>query len=977
MSVSRETKSVFLENYCSLLNSHSVTFFDDLSFLPVLARAYYGSCLVVEDSSFGVVFDVLYRSSLSCFSALSNMNSDAPYGFLSPLQVACNAFSLNEGDLSSALVLVNESYLNGGKAKVSTKDAFCVLGQKSSQEDVYSDIVSSGLERVSVVVSPGTYAKRGSVCDVFPVDSKHPVRVDFSFEDDVRLYVFDVSSQASLREISSFRFKVSSSGFSDVRVSDLLGDVPRVSVGLGHLGNPLSEKKIIISSCNYETYKNSLGLSSFVDPLLESGGVVLNGCCYVPPWFLKGKNVGSSPQAPSSMSLGDFSSVEIGDYFIHEDFGVGVFVGIVCDENDNDQFVSLKYADGFVSVGLNNLSVISYYESASAEIPLNSISKKGVWKRRVNRVSNQINHFVEGLLLKHAERVSLVKNRPPIDEELLLDFLSSFKHKDTKDQALAFNDILLDLKSSEPMDRLLCGDVGFGKAEIAIRAAFLSILMGGKVVVLAPTTILCHQLFRSFSDRLNSFSVKTAMVSRLVSEKEASSSVNSFNLGLVDVLVCTQRVFSFVEKIHSFDLLIIDEEHRFGVKQKEVFLNLFSKADVLSMSATPIPRSLQQAFSGIKTISSITTPPVNRRPIQTSVVFFDLKKIVQIILVEVQRGGQVYFLHNNIASLNKFRRLLLEKIPKLRVSVVHGKMKPVEIENNMADFVSGEYDVLVSTSIIESGLDIPNVNTVIINNAHLFGLSQLHQIRGRVGRHDRQAFAYLLIPRSLKLNSRSKKRLKAIEENVSLGSGYNIASKDLDIRGAGSVFGYAQSGGSSVGFELYNKLLASCFSKKDFSSSFDPTVDIFSPSPCFPSHYIKEEVLRLSLYKSLSGCKTKKHIDVFQKSLIDRFGVLPSEVLHLLKTQQLKVLAQKSMVSSIFKSGSSFSLLFLPGEHVSDSTSFLFFLDSFFNKRNLSFSVNQKSGNRLVVSFVCLDCDIYEVLIDLLNKFISMFLKES
>ena len=976
MNVSRETKNAFLDDYRSILSSNCVTFFNDISVLPTLIQAYCGYCLIVKDSNFNVVFDVLYRSSLSRFSVVSNMEEEAPYGFLSPVQVSSNAFSLYRDDLSSAFVLVNESYLKGGEIKSSIKDVFCDVGPGSTQKGVYNSVLLSGLERVPVVLSPGTYAERGSVCDLFPFDSKHPVRIDFSFEDDIKIYVFDVNSQLSLREVDSFRFKVSSSGFFTTPVSSLLCDMPQIFVELDSLGAQHPTKKIYVNSCNYGFYNKNPDCDFVVDPLLDGGGVSLDGRHYVPPWFLEGRKLEVQNKSVKSVALSDFSNIEVGDYFIHEDFGVGAFVGLVCDENDNDRFVSLKYADGLVSVGLNNLSVLSYYESASVEIPLNSISKKGIWKRRVNKVSGQINHFVEDLLLKHAERVSLVKDRPSPDDDLLASFLSSFKYKDTKDQALAFSDVLLDLKSPEPMDRLLCGDVGFGKTEIAIRAAFLSVLMGGRVVVLAPTTILCHQLFKSFSNRLNSFSVQTAMVSRLVSEKEVSSFVDSFNLGSVDVLICTQRIFSFLEKISSLDLLIIDEEHRFGVKQKEVFLNRFSKIDVLSMSATPIPRSLQQAFSGIKTISSITTPPVNRRPIQTSVVFFDLEKIVRGILVEIQRGGQVYFLHNNVASLGRVRRLLLEKLPTIKVAIVHGKMKPSEIEETMAFFVSGEYSVLISTSIIESGLDIPNVNTVIINNAHLFGLSQLHQIRGRVGRHDRQAFAYLLIPRSLKLNSRSKKRLKAIEENVSLGSGYNIASKDLDIRGAGSVFGYAQSGGSSVGFELYNKLLADCFLKEGFSSFFDPQVDVFSPPPCYPSKYIKEDVLRLSLYKTLSSCKTKKMIDLFEKELVDRFGPLPVEVLHLLQTQQLKVLAQKALVSSIFKTKSGFSLLFLPGKHVVDSVSFLFFLSSFSEERGISFSVNQKSGNRLVVSFVSLDCDICVVLIDLLNKFIGLFLKE-
>ena len=980
MNVSRETCLSFLDNYKKEIGGGGATLFDDVAVLPLLVEAYRGSCLVVDDGAFDVVFSVLYRSGLDGFCALSGRESKTPGGFLSPLEIAKNAFSLYKNNLPLSVLVVDRSFFNGGHYYDFLDEVFCEISHSSDRDVVGSALFDSKMERVPVVFVPGTYAERGAVYDLFPVDSSYPVRVDFSFEDDVKIYVFDVDSQMSTKEIVRFVFRVSVGGKQKRPIKSLLGGVPVISVGLDYLGNRGVKKKTSVKYCSYESYVKKNGVDFYVDPLLDSGGVCLNGVFYIPPWFIKNKGFSKDRDRVVSRSFGfnDFSSISIGDYLIHEDFGVGCFRGIVCDDNENDSFVSLQYEDGFVSVGVENLSILSFYDAADSNVSLNSISKRGLWQRRVSGVSKKIDHFVEGLLKKHLLRLSFTKDRTAFDEGLLASFLSSFKYTDTKDQALAFNDICLDLQSKEPMDRLLCGDVGFGKTEIAIRAAFLSLLMGGRVVVLAPTTILCYQLFKSFLSRLNDFSINVEMVSRLVGESNINSILERFNAGVVDVLVCTQKIFTYIDRVDFVSMVIVDEEHRFGVKHKELFVEKFPSIDVLSMSATPIPRSLQQAFSGIKTISTIATPPINRRPIQTLVVFFDLEKIVEFILVEIHRGGQVYFLHNNISSIKKIERLLVHKIPGVAIGVIHGKMPPKKIEGVLNDFVVGKYDVLVSTTIIESGLDIPNVNTIIINNAHLFGLSQLHQIRGRVGRHSRQAFAYLLIPKSLKLNVNARKRLKAIEENVSLGSGHNIASKDLDIRGAGSVFGYAQSGGSSVGFDLYNKLLADSFSHKNNVVNINPAVDVFVVKPCFPVAYIPDEELRLSLYKKLSSLQKKREVVVFRNEILNRFGVFPLSVENLLKTQELKVLCQKALVSSVSRTKGSCFVLFLPGKHVLDVGLFLSFIKSFFYGSGLDFSVKQKSGNRVQVSFVGTlnDEDVSVLLINLLNKFINLFLKE-
>ena len=396
-------------------------------------------------------------------------------------------------------------------------------------------------------------------------------------------------------------------------------------------------------------------------------------------------------------------------------------------------------------------------------LEVSSISKKGLWTRKRDGVSSKVAFFVKALYDQYLSRSSSFVVRPEIDDGLLNDFVSSFNFIDTKDQAVAYSDIYKDFCSPAPMDRLLCGDVGFGKTEIAMRAAFIAVLQKSPVVVLCPTTVLCHQLYESFSSRLSPFSVNVGSVSRLNKTSEVESLIGSFNDGAVDVLVCTHRVFSYLGKIDSVGFLVVDEEHKFGVRQKDLFLKRFPKIDILMMSATPIPRTLQSALSEIKTISTISTPPVDRKPIETYVEFFDLQSIEESIRFELSRAGQVYFLHNNIASLNKFKRLVSSMIEGVSVEVIHAKMSVEKIKSTLRDFIEKKIDVLVSTSIIENGLDIPNVNTIIINNAHLFGLSQLHQIRGRVGRHNRQAYAYLLVPKKFKPSGDTLRRLRAIQ----------------------------------------------------------------------------------------------------------------------------------------------------------------------------------------------------------------------
>jgi transcription-repair coupling factor (superfamily II helicase) len=501
-------------------------------------------------------------------------------------------------------------------------------------------------------------------------------------------------------------------------------------------------------------------------------------------------------------------------------------------------------------------------------------------------------------------------------------------------------------------------------------------LQGERVVILSPTTVLCHQLLNSFKERLSSFSVNVSSVSRFSSEALVLKNIDLFNSNKIDVLVCTHKVFSYIDSIDSVGLLVVDEEHRFGVKQKDLFVAAFPRLDILMMSATPIPRSLQSALSGLKTMSIISTPPVDRKPIETSVEYYSVGRIADSIRFEVARGGQVYFLHNNISSLNKFRREILSCLPNVKIEIIHAKMTPVKIKSILEAFVSKKFHVLIATSIIENGLDIPNVNTVIINNAHLFGLSQLHQIRGRVGRHHRQAFAHLMIPKALQPTGDAFRRLKAIEENIALGSGYVLSSKDLEIRGAGSVFGYAQSGGGLVGFDFYNKLVQRAVSCGDAGFCLDQiSVNIYGDRAAIPVNYIKDPSLRLSLYRRLFLIDSLGGLASFSSELKNRFGLFPLGVLFLIRSQGVRLRCFDLSVLSIgFVSGVC-SFVLIPSKKLGVLSDFLMGVEKFFSSKGVEYSFKKAGGGRLVLRFEWEDQnkDILVFINDFLNKFKNGF----
>jgi len=514
--------------------------------------------------------------------------------------------------------------------------------------------------------------------------------------------------------------------------------------------------------------------------------------------------------------------------------------------------------------------------------------------------------MADELLKLYATRQMVQGHAFSKDSPWQFEFEDAFEFEETEDQESAIDDVKSDMESRKPMDRLLCGDVGYGKTEVAMRAAFKSVMDGKQVVVLAPTTVLAYQHYRTFLRRFASFPVTIELMSRYYAAKEQKAILAKLETGEIDIIIGTHRVLSKDIKLKDVGLLVIDEEQRFGVGQKEKLKQIKKAIDVLSMSATPIPRTLHMSLVGIRDISVIETPPKDRLAIQTAVVPFTDDFIREAIEFEVGRGGQIFFVHNRVESIYGMKEYLEKLVPGLKVIVGHGQMEERELERAMLAFIQREYDVLLATTIIENGIDIPACNTILINHAERFGLSQLYQLRGRVGRSDRLAFCYLLVPSDKILTSDARKRLAAIQEFSDLGAGFRIAAKDLEIRGSGNILGGEQSGQiAAVGFEMYTRLLEETIREmkgerieEEVETSMNLGVDIY-----IPKNYIGEENLRMTFYKKIASASTDDRLEEIRNELRDRFGALPQNVENLIRFVQVKRFAQHMGVVSIVREG--------------------------------------------------------------------------
>lgn len=596
------------------------------------------------------------------------------------------------------------------------------------------------------------------------------------------------------------------------------------------------------------------------------------------------------------LTINDLNSFNIGDYVVHIDHGVGIFGGLVRMRDDKGrvrEVVKITYKDGdVVFVSVHSLNKISRFRSSDGEPP--RISKLGskTWGALKTSAKSKVKDIAKQLIQLYAKRRSSKGFAFSADTYLQEELESSFIFEDTTDQEIATAAVKRDMEDDCPMDRLVCGDVGFGKTEIAVRAAFKAATDGKQVAVLVPTTILSLQHYNTFRQRLQNLPCTIDYVSRLRTPKETAEIKKRLAAGQIDILIGTHKILSKEFEFKDLGLLIIDEEQKFGVSAKEKLRELKHSVDTLTLTATPIPRTLQFSLLGARDLSIINTPPPNRIPVQTEIILFDEKEIKSIINYELNRSGQIFFLHNKVEELQSIYEILHRLVPDMKICVAHGQMEASRLEKIMLDFMRGDYDMMLSTTIIENGLDIPNANTIIINQAQNFGLSDLHQLRGRVGRSNKKAFCYLIVPPLVSITDDARRRLKAIEEFSDLGSGFNIAMQDLDIRGAGNLLGAEQSGFiTEMGFETYQKILAEAMEELGVETGMnlhnersvfvtECTIETDQPA-LIPDEYMDITAEKIRIYRSIDSMSSDKEIDNYAKRLEDRFGTLPEEVKNL------------------------------------------------------------------------------------------------
>lgn len=612
-----------------------------------------------------------------------------------------------------------------------------------------------------------------------------------------------------------------------------------------------------------------------------------------------------------ALTLKELRTLSVGDFVVHIDYGIGRFAGmekVQVGQKEQEALRLVYKDDDLLYVSVHSLHKISKYSGKEGIMPLVNKLGSQEWETKKKKAKRKVKELARDLIELYAKRKSTPGFAFDADGFLQAELESSFLYEDTPDQAKATEEVKGDMMIAHPMDRLICGDVGFGKTEIAIRAAFKCVVNGKQAAVLVPTTILAMQHFRTFAERLSDFPVKIEYINRFKTGKQIKETLHRVAEGKTNILIGTHRMVSKDVSFKDLGLLVIDEEQKFGVKVKERLKEMKVNVDTLTLTATPIPRTLHFSLMGARDLSIIATPPPNRQAVTTEIHTFNQAIIRDSISYEIKRGGQVFFVHNRIANIEEVGSIVRRLVPDARLAVAHGQMEGAKLEKVMIAFINGLYDVLISTNIIESGLDIPNANTIIINQAHMFGLSDLHQLRGRVGRSNRKAFCYLLTPPTTQLSSDARKRLSTLEEFSDLGSGIKVALRDLDIRGAGNLLGEEQSGFiSDLGFEMYHKILDEAVKElkedefKDLFKAELPKLEVVKAKDCtietdlellIPDNYVTSVSERLQLYRRLDNLSNEQEVQKFSEDMTDRFGSLPMEVLDLIETVRLRWLSQ-------------------------------------------------------------------------------------
>ncbi len=671
--------------------------------------------------------------------------------------------------------------------------------------------------------------------------------------------------------------------------------------------------------------------------------------------------------AREALTIKELYGLKPGDYVSHIDHGIGRFDGLEKIENNGQIQEALRIIyknDDILYVNIHSLHRIARYTGKDGATPSMNRLGSGAWNKLKENTKKKVKDIAKDLIRLYAQRRTSKGFTYSADTYLQHELEASFIFEDTPDQLKSTIDVKQDMEAAWPMDRLICGDVGFGKTEVAVRAAFKAVTDSKQVAVLVPTTILALQHFKTFSERLRSFPCKVDYLNRFRSSKELSRAIKDLEDGKTDIIIGTHRLLSKDVKFKDLGLMIIDEEQKFGVAAKEKLRQIKVDVDTLTLTATPIPRTLQFSMMGARDLSVINTPPPNRHPIQTELHAFNEEIIRDAIHYELSRGGQVFFIHNRIQNIQEVAGMIQKYLPDARVVTAHGQMDGGKLEEIMLGFIEGEFDVLVATTIVESGLDIPNVNTIFINEAHHYGLSDLHQLRGRVGRSNKKAFCYLLAPPMTVLTEEARKRLRAIEEFSELGSGFNIAMRDLDIRGAGNILGAEQSGFiSDIGFEMYQKILDEAITElkqNEFKDVFRDFTEQSYVKDCvietdleilIPDEYVSSSGERIYLYKELDACETEELLQKYQENMIDRFGPLPRQTIALFDTIRLRRVAQKIGIEKLILKKQQLTAYFVsnPESSYYETEAFTRVLE--YVKNNARSCKMRENGDKLSLSF--------------------------
>ena len=736
---------------------------------------------------------------------------------------------------------------------------------------------------------------------------------DIGFVDKQSMHAKRNGYSFSYREVNFFR---SSMDLLFKEVQEGLGEGTTIAILCGSQNNINRTKKLLQEKINNEKQLSKL--------IITEGSLTEGFECYdfnllvisIEELFNTPKKRRKTPEQFKTGETIIFSDLKVGDYIVHRTNGIGQFVGINTINTDGitKDYIKIRYKDdGILYVPTSNLDNIKKYIGSGDGVPrLNKLGSKD-WSKAKAKVRSNLQEIAKDLIELYAKREKTKGFMFSKDTEWQKEFEEKFPYVETNDQLRSIEEMKKDMESEKPMDRLLCGDVGYGKTEIAIRGAFKACMDQKQVAYLAPTTILSSQQYETFKERMKDYPIRVELLNRFVSSAKQKEIIEGLKLGEVDIVIGTHKLLNDKIEYKNLGLLIIDEEHRFGVKHKEKIKKLKNNIDVLTMTATPIPRTLHMSIVGIRDMSCLYEPPQNRRPVQTYVLEYDEEVVREAIIKEREREGQVFYLYNNVENIDKKTDEISKLVPQARIAYAHGQMSGNEIEDIMEKFIEKQIDVLVCTTILESGIDIPNANTIIVENADRLGLAQLYQIRGRVGRSDKQAYAYITYKRDKMINEVAEKRLKAIKEFTEFGSGFKIAMRDLEIRGAGSMLGEIQHGHiDEVGYDTYCKILDEVVKEqKGIKVEEEPeiTIDI-NISSFIPDLYIENADQKMESYRNIALCRTEEDLKNIAEDLTDRYGKLPEEVINLINIAKIKEMCKNSGIIKVLQKQNNIILYF-------------------------------------------------------------------